>query len=171
MESDTGSLNDRLKIIEDLIESGTLSKETYDKEKKITSPHPSAEEKDREKTATKTAMELPKAAKEDLANIGSLWNEISRQMPEMFTACLRTATPAVRPEDGKLMIRFEDDTVMCLCDDESFSESLNEAFEKVIGKRVEYELVSLRSAADNGEYFPPVSIFGMEVDIDDSDFE
>lgn len=171
MESDTGSLNDRLKVIEDLIESGKLSKESYEEGIKNTVPKASAGDKDKEKAATKAAMELPKATKEDLANIGALWKDIFRQMPEMYIACLRTATPSVRPEDGKLVIRFEDDTVMCLCDDDSFGEGLNRAFEKVLGKTVEYELVSKKSAAENGEYFPPVSIFGMEVDIDDSDFE
>ena len=60
---------------------------------------------------------------------------------------------------------------MFLCDDEMFKKSLDEAFTAVLGKEVEYELVSLTRTKDNGEYYPPASIFGMEVTVDDSDFD
>lgn len=86
-------------------------------------------------------------------------------------ACLRKATPSVRPDDGKFIIQFEDDTVMCLCDDESFKESLDKAFAKVMGKEVEYELTSMTQSSAGGVYYPPTSIFGMEVTVDDSEFE
>ena len=171
METDLGSLNDRLKVIEELIENHDLSKASYDRETAKMAPKESDSEKEKKKDAVDTAMKLPKAAKEDLKNINQLWKDILSKMPEMYTACLRTATPSVRPEDGKLMIQFIDDTIMFLCDDEMFKKSLDEAFTAVLGKEVEYELVSLTRTKDNGEYYPPASIFGMEVTVDDSDFD
>ena len=116
-------------------------------------------------------MNLPKATIEDLRSISSAWGDVYRSMPEMYMACLRKATPSVRPDDGKFIIQFEDDTVMCLCDDESFKESLDKAFAKVMGKEVEYELTSMTQSSADGVYYPPPSIFGMEVTVDDSEFE
>ena len=171
METDLDSVNDRLKIIEDLIESGNLTKESYTKEAAGLAPKETESDRQRKKEATAEALSLPKATTDDLAKVASLWNDIYRLVPDMYMACLRKATPVVRPGDGKLLIQFEDDTVMCLCDDEVFRESLGQAFTKVIGKEVEYELTSMTQSDANGQYYPPASIFGMEVTVDDSDFE
>ncbi|MBO4905191.1 MAG: DNA polymerase III subunit gamma/tau [Lachnospiraceae bacterium] len=170
METDLDAVADRLRIIEDLIENHDLSKASYDRETEKIAPKESSTEKEVKKTAEAAAMKLPKATIEDLKNINSVWKEVLSRMPEMFVACLRTATPAVRPQDGMLMIQFADDTIMCLCDDELFKKSLDEAFVSVLGKEVTYELVSLAQVKSNGEYYPPTSIFGMEVTVDDSDF-
>ncbi len=169
-ETNLDSVNDRLKVIEDLIESGNLTKETYEKEIEENTPAQPASEKKMKNEATEAAMNLPKATIDDLKNINSLWQKVVRALPEMFTACLRKATPSVRPDDGKLMISFEDDTVLFLCSDEAFNECLGKAFEDVTGKKVEYELISVGQAKEKGEYYPPTSIFGMDVDVDDSEF-
>lgn len=171
METNLDSVNDRLKVIEDLIESGNLTKDTYKERVESAVAVENAAEKSAKNDATRSAMNLPKATIEELKSIASSWSEIYRSMPEMYMACLRKATPSVRPDDGKFIIQFEDDTVMCLCDDESFKESLDKAFEKVIGREVDYELTSLTQSSASGVYYPPTSIFGMEVTIDDSDFE
>ena len=171
METNLDSVNDRLRVIEDLIEGGNLSASSYKEGVESITPKESDREKDIKKTATENAMKLPKATIDDLKKISSMWPEIYRTMPEMYVACLRTATPSVRPDDGKLVIQFADDTVMFLCDDDAFADCLNEAFAKVFGKEVAYELVSSKQASENGQYYPPTSIFGMEVTIDDSDFE
>ena len=110
-ETNLDSVNDRLKVIEDLIESGNLTKETYEKEIEENTPAQPASEKKMKNEATEAAMNLPKATIDDLKNINSLWQKVVRALPEMFTACLRKATPSVRPDDGKLMISFEDDMI------------------------------------------------------------
>ena len=74
-------------------------------------------------------------------------------------------------DDGKLVIQFLDDTVMCLCQDEVFTSGLDKAFSEVLGKKVDYELTSGTMVKESGQYYPPVSVFGMEVTVDDSDFE
>ncbi len=171
METDLDSVNDRLKVIEDLIERGNLTKESYGKGVSALSEKEAPAEKENRTKAEEKVKELPKATKDDLININRNWHDIYSSMPAMYTACLRTATPSVRPEDGKLIIQLADDTVMMLCDDEVFAESLQKAFVKVIGKVPEYELTSLKQTKNNGQYYPPTSIFGMEVVVDDSDFE
>ncbi len=169
-ETNLDSVNDRLKVIEDLIENGNLTKENYEKGIEEITPAEGASERKIKKDAVDTAMNLPKATIDDIRNINAIWPKVFKALPEMYTACLRKATPSVRPKDGRFVISFEDDTVMFLCSDEAFNECLDKAFEEVTGKKVEYELVSESSAKDNGEYYPPTSIFGMEVDVDDSEF-
>ena len=60
---------------------------------------------------------------------------------------------------------------MFLCDDDVFKDYLKEAFIKIMGREVDYELVSYKQTKENGQYYPPTSIFGMEVTVDDTDFE
>ena len=171
METNLDSLNDRLKVIEDLIEQGNLTKESYEKGVSAVTDREEPSEKEAKTAAEQKAKELPKATKDDLANINKKWHDIYSSMPAMYTACLRTSTPSVSPDDGKLIIQLLDDTVMMLCDDDVFAESLQKAFMKVLGKVPEYELSSVRQTKDSGQYYPPTSIFGMDVDIDDSEFE
>ncbi len=170
MERDPGSIEDRLKVIEDLIESGNLTKATYDEGIAAITPKESEPQKDLRKKAEEAALSLPKATIDDLKGISSKWHEVYSSMPGMYTACLRTSTLSVRPDDGKLIIQLLDDTVMFLCDDDVFKDYLKEAFVKVIGKEVEYELVSYKQTKENGQYYPPTDIFGLDVTVDDSDF-
>lgn len=170
MEKNLDSLNARMKIIEDLIESGSLTKETYMSEKEAADPKDTASSRKMKQEADKAAKELPQATIDDLKNINSRWKDVYMKMPQMYVPCLRTSTLSVRPENGRLIIQFVDDTVMFLCDDDAFKESLDEAFTAVLGKKVDYELASYRQAKDSGRYYPPVTVFGMEVSVDDSDF-
>ncbi len=169
-EINLDSVNDRLKVIEELIENGNLSKETYEKGIEELTPQEGPSDKKIKKEATDAVMDLPKATIEDLKNINSIWPKLVRSMQGVFSACLRKATPSVRPSDGKLMISFEDNTVLGLCEGDDFRESLDKAFEDIVGKKVEYEIISDTQVKENGEYYPPTSMFGMEVDVDDSDF-
>lgn len=170
METDTGSLADRLKVIEDLIENGDLTKASFEEGIAAIAPKEEPSVSSLKKNATEKALKLEKATADDLKDIGSRWPEIYRSMPDMYSALLRKSVPSVRPEDGMLIILFEDETQMMLCSDEAFRASLDEAFEKVIGRQVEYELSSEGSIRDEGKYYPPLSVFGMEITIDDSEF-
>ena len=171
MEKDQSAIADRLKVIEDLIESGGLTKESYRENVQALEPKESDREKAQKKSAEDAVKNLPKATVDDLKNISSRWSDIYRKMPEMFIACLRKATLSVRPGDGKLVIQFLDDTVKCLCQDEVFTAGLDKAFSEVMGKKVDYELTSGTEVKESGQYYPPISVFGMEVTVDDSDFE
>lgn len=169
MEKSLDSLSDRLRVIEELIENGNLSAGTLQEGLKELAPKESEGVSTLKKSRTEEALKLPDATKEDLKQITMSWKDVVRSLPEMYMACLRTATPAVRPSDGMLMIQFLDGTVRFLCDDDTFRSCLDEAFAKVIGKKVVYELVAASDADDTGDFFPPTSIFGgMTVEIDDT---
>ena len=170
MEKDPDSLSDRLKVIEDLIESGNLSKASYEEGVEKITPKESAEKKESKEKARDEALKLPKATQEEVRKINSSWRDIYRKMPQMYIACLNTAELSVRPSDGKLVIRFIDDTIMSLCDEEDFRENLDKAFAEVTGKEVDYELISGTKADEEGQYFAPASMFGMEITVDDDEF-
>lgn len=171
MQTSYDALVDRVRALEEVIESGELTKEAL---KNASAGNEDASLKVANKAVEKEKKEeaelLPEATKEDLKQISTLWRDIIKQLPEMHRACLRTSVPSVRSTDGRLMIQFVDKTVRFLCEDSYFKTCLDEAFEKVLGKHVEYELVAEPETKERGEYFPPVSMFGMEVKIDDSDF-
>ena len=120
--------------------------------------------------AENAARNLPKATIDDLKNINAIWPKVIRSVPTNYTACLRKSAPSVRPSDGRIVILFEDDTVLGLCGNDDFKESLDKAFEDIIGKTVEYELASDTQVKEKGEFYPPTSMFGMDVDVDDSEF-
>ena len=170
METNLDAIDDRLKVIEDLIENGNLTGTAYKEGVEALTPKESPSEKEVKNNAVEEAKKLPKATKEDLRSVSSMWNDIVSSMPEMYRPCLRTATPSVRPEDGRLIIQFIDETIMFLCGDDAFRKDMNTSFEKVVGKTVEFELASQTQVRENGQYFPPASIFGIDVTIDDSDF-
>ena len=170
METGQDSLADRLRVIEELIESGNLTKASYEEGIAKTLPKEDRETAGIRKKADEDARNLPKATQDDLRKINTVWKDIYTKMPGMYTPCLKTATLSVRPGDGKLIIQFVDETVMSLCDDDLFRDSLNRAFSEVLGKSVEYETVSSNAVSESGQYYPPTSIFGMDVVVDDDDF-
>ena len=169
-ETNLDSVGDRLKVIEDLIESGNLSKESYEKGLEETAPAQVASDRRIRSEAENAARNLPKATIDDLKNINAIWPKVIRSVPTNYTACLRKSAPSVRPSDGRIVILFEDDTVLGLCGNDDFKESLDKAFEDIIGKTVEYELASDTQVKEKGEFYPPTSMFGMDVDVDDSEF-
>ena len=171
MQSGPDDLNDRMKVIEDLIEKGELTGERYRKDTEALKPKESSSQAQRKKDAADEAMKLPQATKDDLKNINTMWKDILLKMPQMHVACLRKAVPSVDPSSGKLMLQFEDDTVLGLCDDEYFRKSFDKAFSEVLGKTVDYGFTSNEQTRENGKYYPPTSIFGMEVSVDDTDFD
>lgn len=166
METSYDSLVDRIRSIEEKIENGTLSVSGVS-ESKVAGEN----NKQNARKETEEAKKLPKATQEELGKVASLWKNIVKALPEMYTACLRTAVPSVRPSDGRLIIQLMDATVKFLCDDDACRKCLDEAFAKVMGTEVEYEMVAATEVGNKGEYYPPASIFGMDIVIDDSEFD
>lgn len=167
------SLSDRLRIIEDLIENGNLSADSLKEGISELESSKSHGDSALIKRETNAAMELPTATKEDLAQITAVWKDVCRVITDMRSVLsggiLRMSVPSVRPSDGMLVIQVADATQKELCDGDLAKSDLNAAFEKVLGKKVEFEFVATNEASENGQYFPPISIFGgMEVEIDDN---
>lgn len=166
METSYDSLVDRIRQIEEMLEKGVLTRADGGPVSSEASVSSAVEHKEIEE-----ANNLPAATKEELGQVASLWKNIVKSLPEMYTACLRMAVPSVRPADGRLVIQLTDRTVKFLCDDDACKKCLDEAFAKVLGRQVEYELVASDEAKEKGEYYPAASMFGMEITIDDGDFD
>ena len=147
METDTDSLSDRLRVIEELIEGGNLTKETYREGVEKLTPSEDKGSVEEKAKANEEAKQLPKATQDDLRKVNTIWKDICARMPQMSTACLKTAKLSVRPGDGRLIIQVLNDTVLSLCDDDQFRQSLDDTFSEVMGKQVEYELVSATETA------------------------
>jgi len=171
MESNLDSLSDRIRVIEEMIESGDLQSVGVATGEVNEQMAAVKNQKNLEREENQKIEALPEATKEDLRNVMSSWRDVIKSLPEMYRACLRTAVPSVRTTDGKLMIQFLDGTVRLLCDDNTFREYLDKGFESAIGKHVDYELVALTETNRKGDYYPPVSVLGMDITIDDSDFD
>lgn len=167
METNYDSLIDRIRVIEEMIESGELS--AGKPLNQVVEENPTT--KALEKKEIEEAKNLPQATREDLANIGAKWKMFVKELPDMYKACFRTAVPSVRPSNGTLMIQVIDETVKVLCEFSDFEETMDETFAKVFGKKVPYEIVSAKGTKNEGKFYPPVSIFGDDVKIDDSVFE
>lgn len=169
METNLDSISDRLRVIEDLIENGNLSADTLKEGMEELDRPKSSGDSALKKQETEAALNLPNATKEDLMQITSVWKDVVRSLSEMGSGILRMAVPSVRTSDGKLMIQVADATIKGLCEGDNIKLDLDAAFEKVLKKHVDYEFVAQKEAKENGQYFPPTSIFGgMEVEIDDN---
>ena len=170
MELNLDSVNDRLKVIEDLIESGELSKASYEAGLNEIAPKQTSPEKEKREKAKEAVKKLPQATIDDLKEVVSKWNEIINRMPDMFKPDIRNAVPSINPDNGKLVIKVIDDTILGLCDNDEFRKSLAEAFEKTVGREVDHEMSSPDRMAEKGDYYPPAADFGMTVTVDDEDF-
>lgn len=174
MEKKDDSLLDRIRAIEEMIESGELSRAGSNADAANSdsiAQKAVSSDKALEKKMIEEAKKLPDATKEDLGKVASLWAKIVRAMPEVYIACLRMSVPSVDAVGGKLVIKLENEMVKFLCEDDNFKASLDEAFESIIGKHVEYSLSTGEEAKAEGKYYPPASIFGEDVIVDDSEFE
>lgn len=171
MENNLDSLIDRISVIEKMIENGELSSENAGKIQAARGTEeadvPSAVKKKEEEEA----MKLPDATKEEIRQVASAWKSVVQALPDMYRPYLRHATASVRSSDGKLIIQVIDKTILFFSDDAAFKEELEKAFAKCIGKNVNYEIVASTEVKQKGEYYPPASLFGLEVTIDDGEFE
>lgn len=169
MEENLDSLSARVKVIEELIENGNLSANSLKEGLNEIKGETATENNALKKQVTEEAFKLPEATKEDLKQIEAVWKDVCRSLSGMYSGIFRMATPSVRATDGKLIIKVADGTIKGLCEGEDAKTELDAAFEKILGKSVEYEFAAESEAKEKGQYFPPTSIFGgMEVEIDDS---
>ena len=172
METDYESLLERVRVLEKQLENGIAysQDDAVSDEEKARRKREKLIEEENLKDQKEKALNLPKATKDDLSLIYSKWTDIIRDMPDIYKSCLRESIPKVRPDDGRLFIQVKDRTIGDLCTEEYFDESIKAAFANRIGKIVEYQIITPSEEAATGKPYPEISIFGMEVEVDDSDF-
>lgn len=167
-QKDFDSVLERVRVLEKRIENGDF----------VSGSHVNAEEMAKRKQAVKQEEEdkkklidsLPKATQEDLGKIAVCWKDIVRIIPGQYKASLREATPSVDPRSGKLVIVVKDLTMISLVQTEDGREEIEKAISKVMGKKVDFELMAKTALEEKGERLPQANIFGMPVEVNDSEF-
>jgi len=173
MEQDYDSVLERIRVIEDKIKSGNLSgalspeeQQRMRAEQLKNEEHARKEQEEKEKLLNS----IPKATQEELGKVASLWKDIVRIIPDPYKSCFREARPSVRPADGRLVIVLKNGTQLMLIQNEDCDNKLKEAFAKVLGRSVEYEVEAQTALEKKGTIYPEAKLFGMPVEVDDSEF-
>ncbi len=151
MEVDESSVLDRIRSIEERIESGDLSGpvRTQDEEDEETEPVP-----------------LPKALSEDIKNVIGAWNRITAEVSNPYHFFLQQCKLSVT-DDDRLMIATFDEMHANGLNLDRVKEEIRTAIESVIQKSVDFEIVYLNNRKEFKKKYPDLSVINMKVDIED----
>ena len=163
METDSQSLLDRIRQIEDKIASGIALTET------VNAPtiHSRSENQNPIPTSS-PAVPLPKAIPEDIKEIVRNWDKVLTRIPMPMRSYLRSAKLSLT-EDEKLLIVVEDGIASeKLIRQSENQQYLEEILSETIGKEI---TVEIRSIPDNRSFdrtYPDLSkIIKMNIEIED----
>lgn len=172
MEQDYESVLERIRVIEDKLSSGDYFGMSSEEQQRIRAGQlKDAKALENEKAEREKLLEnIPKATQEELGKVAGLWKDIVRNVQDPYKSCFRDAKPSVRPTDGKLIIVLKNATQLMLTQSEDCDNNLKKAFATVIGKSVDYELEARTDLEKKGTFYPEAKIFGMPVEVDDSEF-
>lgn len=168
MEKDYESVLERVRVLEQRIESGDFENPARPSEEELAKKAKAAKQEEEDKQ--KLIQTLPKATQEELGKIATGWKEIIRFVSGRYKASLRDAVPSVDPKDGKLIIVLKDKTLISLTESEECKEEINNAIAKVTGKTVDFEMTARTVLEEKGEKLPQANIFGIPVEVNDSEF-
>ncbi len=157
METDQGSLVERIRALEEKLENGNFV---------VASGNGMAAESV-EEDVDYTPPELPKALTEDIKKIVSNWQGIMMQMPGLVASLLKTANLTAK-EDDKLLIVAADQQICNHLSTELVHGQMAEVFRKAIGKEVDFEVIALKEGADfKKEYVDLTKVIHMEIETED----
>ncbi len=136
METDTRSLAERIRVLEEKLENGIAVQAA-----------PAAPQqpvrRDENKPERKPKEKVP-AAPQDLQEVKRLWKSIVSEIGEArFRVTLSLAEPRFNPqgEDGRLYVMFDDFQGKTYMESEAYQEELESIIESKLGKRVEVKFV------------------------------
>ena len=139
METDYGSLAERLRVLEDKFANADFS-----------AVKPAAESLIKEQEPEEIPPEvLAKAMSEDMRQIAAKWQSILQRLPQMLRVVLIAATPSPAV-DNQLVIVFRNETDKKLVDSGDRVEQIKKAIEREIGKAVEVR-TALEEGNDSGK--------------------
>lgn len=160
MEEDTGSIIDRIKVIEDKLENGDFVSRNA-----ISGDNTQALED--EDDSTEGSPVMPKALSEDIKKIVSNWPAILSQMPAGVMAFLKTAVLSAK-EDDKLIIVASSEMLAAYLNREMERNSVAKVLNKAIGKEVDFEVTCVKDGQSiKKEYVDLSKIIGMEIETED----
>ncbi len=153
MEKDTESLLDRVRALEERLESGDFVS---------LGSRPLGEEKQEE---IKPA-ELTRALSEDIKEVVGKWNrviaEVANPGQSMLKKCKLTVT-----DDDRLLIATFDATHYDYLTRDKTREEISGAMQEVIGKTVVYDIMCMEEKNEFKKNYPDLSVINMEIEIEE----
>ncbi len=155
MEMDTESVLDRIRSIEDKLESGVYLNRQDNEGRSV-----SAEEEYVE------PMKLERALSDDLKKVIGSWQRVLAELPKLGHGYLKKCRLSVSDED-RLTIALFDDTAYEYMSTDTAREELSAALDLVAGRKVEFDIVCMDSRNDFNRKYPDLSIINMEIEEED----
>ena len=152
METDTQSLIDRVRAIEERLEKGDFTGETVFN--------------DEDKAEEIRPVELTRALSDDIKQVVGRWNRVvsgvSNPGQSMLKKCKLTVT-----DDDRLLIAAFDPMNYEYLSKESIKEEIAGAMEELLGKSVSFEITGMDNKSEFKKKYPDLSVINMEVEIED----
>lgn len=157
MESDTESLIDRIKVLEEKLEKGDF----VARGTKVSGT--GEDEPDDEPIM----QDLPKALTDDIKKIVSNWPSLVAQMPRGISYQLKTAVLSAK-DDDKLLIVVVTDLLAEFLNRDVQRESIAKVLNKAIGKEVNFEIIGMAEGHSAKEEYVDLSkVIQMEIETED----
>ena len=154
METDNGSLLDRIRALEEKIESGDFA-----------GPDTKLNDDDDKKEEVAPA-ELTRALNEDIKQLVKQWNrviaEVANPARNMLKKCKLTVT-----DDDRLLIATFDKMQLDYLKKDKVMEEISGAMETTIGKKVDFEVIGMDTKTEFKKKYPDLSVINMEIEIED----
>lgn len=147
MEADCGSLADRLRQLEQKLESGSFS--PAERQEPV-------QDAGREETQETPERELEKALTEDMRQIAERWSVILKRLPQSLRVTLLAAKPSPGA-DNQLMLVFQHEVDRQWADSGTHPEEIRKAVEAVIGKSVEIRTALDGDTSADGRTYPDLT--------------
>lgn len=155
METDYGSLVERVRQLEKRLEDGDF-----------TQGRPAEARAVKEKPEEEPEPEVFAAAMtEDMRTIAARWGEILKKLPQMLRVVLISAKPS--PGAGnQLMLVFDHEVDKHLVDSGEHLAEIKKVVESVVGKAVEIRTVCSRAEDSNGRGYPDLTKLSKKIPVE-----
>ena len=154
METDTGSLLDRIRAIEEKLEKGDFA---------LNEGLSVAVEKPEEDIKP---VELTRALSSDIKELVGKWGQVIARVSNpgmnMLRKCKLTVT-----DDDRLLIATFDSMHLDYLNRDNVKEEIAAAMEEVLGKSVLYDITGVDSKTEFKKKYPDLSVINMEIETDD----
>ncbi len=153
LETDTDSLTDRIKVLEEKFEQGVF-----------VNPD-STEEGDRRQEEA-VSVPLPKALSEDIKRAVARWSQITAGVSNPGQSMLRKCRLSVS-DDDRLIIAVMDSLVYDYLKGDAVSSEIGKAIEDVIGKTMDFDVVFSENKKEFMKNYPDLSAIKMDIVTED----
>ena len=158
METDTDSLKDRIKALEEKLENGM-----------IPAPVPGAGSSvNKTDDDDEQPVQLTRPVPEDIKKIVEKWPQILNLVLNPVQSYLKKCRLSLL-DDDRLIITTNDPVIHEYLTRDIAASEINKAFTEVMGREVDYEVILKGEGKGAGKKFPDLSKINMDITTDDSE--